>query len=240
MPPLTILHQDPHLIAVHKPAGLLMHPSPIDRHETRFLIRQLTQQTGRRLHPIHRLDKPTSGIVLLAFDPHTAAALAQQFATQHIQKTYWAIVRGWTAPQGHIDHPVAAPPDRYADPSEALPKPAQTDYHTLAHSELPFISNPRHPTSRYSWVSVQPHTGRRHQIRRHFKHIFHPILGDTTHGDLKQNHAIAAQLGQPIRLMLHAHSLHFIHPHSQTPLTLTAPTDSTWHTIATALNFQAE
>lgn len=186
--PIKILYQSNHLIVVNKPAGMLVHRSWLDKHETVFLMQTLRDQIGQHVYPVHRLDRPTSGVMLFALNSETARLLAQQFEHKHIQKHYWAIVRGWTDDVGCIDYPLKEQLDDIADPFADADKPAQsaiTEYRTLARAELPFVSHARFPTSRYSWLEVNLKTGRKHQIRRHLKHIFHPIIGDTTHGDLK-------------------------------------------------------
>ena len=137
---------------------------------------------------------------------------------------------------GCIDYPLKEQLDKIADRYADGDKPAQaacTEYRTLARSELPIVSTPRYPTSRYSLLRLMPHTGRKHQIRRHLKHIFHPIVGDTTHGDLRQNRAIHQFCGNT-RLLLHAESLQFTDP-QQREIHIAAPTDAAWRQVQAAL-----
>lgn len=237
---LEILYQCEHYIAVNKPAGMLVHRSWLDTHETVFLMQTLRDQIGQHVYPLHRLDRPTSGVILLALSSDSARRLAIQFEQQQIQKHYLAIVRGWTPSCDTINYPLQEQLDAIADQQADHNKAAQTaitHYQTLAHSELPFPSHPKFPTSRYSLICATPQTGRKHQIRRHLKHIFHPIIGDTTHGDLRQNQAVRQFCGNN-RLLLHAQSLSFQHPFSQQTINISAPTDSRWQQVCQDLQLQ--
>src|SRR5690554_1571518 len=105
--PLIELYRDDWLLAVHKPAGLLVHRSPIDRHETEFALQYARQLNGgAHVYPCHRLDRPTSGLLLFARDPDTASAFGKALMAGQVQKSYLALVRGWAAEQGVIDHPL--------------------------------------------------------------------------------------------------------------------------------------
>ncbi|WP_416191610.1 tRNA pseudouridine(65) synthase TruC [Neisseria sp. CCUG12390] len=225
---LDILYHDRHSIAVNKPAGMLVHRSWISSGETRFVMQTLRDQIGQHVYPVHRLDRPTSGALLFALSPEAARELTQQFEQKNVRKTYWAVVRGHLPERGRIDYPLKYQPDQIAESrTEATLQEAVTDYRCLAHTELPFQSALRYPTSRYSWAELTPHTGRKHQLRRHMKHIFHPIVGDTNHGDLRQNHAVAEHLGTN-RLMLHARELAFESLDNGETVNITAPTDGQW------------
>ncbi len=227
---LEILYRDALCIAVNKPAGMLVHRSWLDRHETRFVMQTLRDQIGCHVFPVHRLDRPTSGVLLFALNSDAARFITQQFEHKQIRKTYWAVVRGRLNGSGTIDYPLKEEADKIADPFVDPDKAVQeavTGYTCLAGIELPFVSAKRYPTSRYSWVELTPHTGRKHQLRRHMKHIFHPIVGDTTHGDNAQNRAVAEHVGTT-RLMLHARSLTFISPETGQTVETTAPVDEAW------------
>lgn len=221
--PLTICYQDDYLVAIDKPPGLLVHRSPIDRHETRFAVQTLRDQLDRHVYPVHRLDRPTSGVLLFVFDGELAGALGQQMMSKQVQKGYQAIVRGWVKGAGAIDYALQYRYDKIADKhkrKQLEPQQAVTDYQALAHYEMPFASG-RYPTSRYTLVSLAPRTGRKHQLRRHMVHIRHPIVGDTTHGDGKQNKFARQQFGFE-NLALSCTQLGFIHPVSKQWLTITS------------------
>lgn len=208
---LDILFQDDRLIAIDKPAGWLVHRSNLDRHETRILVQALRDQIGRRVYPVHRLDKGTSGVMLFAFDPATAGDLGRQFERHLVHKTYWAVVRGWPPEAGRIDHPIRSERDDYGDaPPDAEAQPAVTEFRRLATIELPQAID-RYPTARYALMELHPLTGRRHQLRRHMKHISHPIIGDATHGKGRHNRWFQSNFGCD-RLLLACTELGFRHP----------------------------
>jgi len=207
---LPILYADDAVVVVNKPSGLLVHRSPIDRHETRFAVQMLRDQLGRRVYPVHRLDKGTSGALAFALDRETAAALAGTFASREVAKTYIAVVRGWPEESGVIDRELAAIQDEYALPAETAAKPAHTSYRRLATVELP-VRVDRYPTSRYALLELHPETGRRHQLRRHLAHLSHPIIGDSTYGKGRHNRLFAESFGMR-RLLLACVRLEFRHP----------------------------
>jgi len=207
---LNILYRDEHLIAIDKPAGLLVHRSELDRHETRFAVQLLRDQIGRRVQPVHRLDRGTSGVLLFAFDPEMTRQLSQQFETNAVHKTYLAVVRGWPPEEGCIDHALTVQADKYAGISGKEAQAAVTRFRRLATVELPFAVE-RFPTSRYALVALFPETGRRHQLRRHMKHIAHPVIGDTTHGKGIHNRFFQQQFGCH-RLLLACVEMRFRHP----------------------------
>lgn len=228
---LTILYRDEHLIAINKPAGMLVHRSWLDKHETVFAMQTLRDQIGQHVFPIHRLDRPTSGVLLFALDSDTARIMSQQFEQHQLEKQYLAVVRGYLNGEGRIDYPLKVQQDKIADkfcqPKE--PQSAITDYHTLAQVEMPYAAG-KFATARYSLVQLKPKTGRKHQLRRHLKHLFHPIMGDTNYGDLHQNRALTANIGVD-RLFLHAQRLQFDHPHRLQNITLNAPLDQQWQQL---------
>lgn len=221
---LEILHLDDKCVAVNKPPDLLVHRSFVATREKENVVRTLGRQLGRRVFTVHRLDRATSGVLIFGLDSEAARTLTMQFEQRDVAKTYHAIVRGYTEDSGTIDMPLKEPYDRIATPAETDEnKPAQeaiTKYETLARSELP-ISAGKYPTSRFSFVRVTPHTGRRHQIRRHLKHIAHPIIGDIKHGDHKVNQLIEREFGIR-RLMLVASELRISHPTTGETMVLSA------------------
>lgn len=237
---LDILYRDDDCIAVNKPAGMLVHRSWLDRHETHFVMQTLRDQIGQYVYPVHRLDRPTSGVLLFALSSEAAKVLAQQFEHRQTMKQYWAVVRGWPDTDGLIDYAMPEPLDEIADAlveANKAAQEAQTSYRRLAMTEQPFAAISRYPTSRYAWLELTPHTGRKHQLRRHMKHIFHPIIGDTTYGDGRQNRAVAQHTGCS-RLMLHARLLKFCRPADGEMITVVAEVDQEWQQLATAFGWQ--
>jgi tRNA pseudouridine65 synthase len=221
---LPILYRDDHLIAIHKPAGLLVHRTVLDRHETRFAVQILRNQIGQHVHPVHRLDRGTSGALLFALDRDVGRRLSAQFEAQQVEKTYLAVVRGIPEESGTIDHPLTRQFDYYEFRSLDSAGEAQnalTHYRRLATIELPHRVD-RYPTSRYALLELKPETGRRHQLRRHLKHIAHPIIGDATYGKGRHNHLFQELFGCH-RLLLACLEMRLTHPLSGQPLTLKAP-----------------
>ena len=213
-----------------KPPGVLVHRTGLDAGETRFALQMLRDQLGRKVWPVHRLDKGTSGVLLFALDADTARTLGMAFESgQGLQKTYRAVVRGWPLPEGLIDHALKRMPDDMR--TERLEvQPAQSRFTSLRRFELPIPhSQPQQgfASTRCAEVALEPLTGRRHQLRRHMKHIAHPIIGDATHGKGPLNRAVAELLGLQ-RLWLHAQSLELPHPISGQPLRLSSPLPNDW------------
>jgi tRNA pseudouridine65 synthase len=223
---LTLIYQDEHLVAIDKPAGLLVHRTQLAAREDAAALQLLRDQLGRSVWPVHRLDRGTSGVLLFALSAEVASLLGAMFEQGGMHKRYLALVRGWpTADAGLCDHPLARDPEL---PSTGQPLlAAQTRWRMLRRIEWPLVTDPRFPATRVALLEAEPLQGRRHQIRRHLKHIAHPILGDATHGKGPLNRAVAAHLGTQ-RLWLHAQSLSLTHPVSGTPLQLQAPPDGQW------------
>lgn len=223
---LQILFRDDYLAAVHKPPGLLVHRTGLDAGETRFALQLLRDQLGQPVWPVHRLDKGTSGVLLFALDAVTARTLGQAFeAGDGLHKTYQAVVRGWPSDEGLIDHPLRRMPDDMRTEREEV-QDAVTRYRTLERYELP-LADGRFATTRCALLELQPLTGRRHQLRRHCKHMAHPIVGDATHGKGPLNRAAAEHLGEQ-RLWLHASSLALTHPVTGAALDIRAPVGPEW------------
>lgn len=235
---LPIVYQDEHLVAVNKPSGLLVHRSAIDRHETRFALQLLRDQLGQHVYPVHRLDKPTSGVLVFALSAAVARQLGDYFYRQRVEKTYLAVVRGNAPQSGIIDHPLREEQDACMPGTvkkDKQPQSAITHFRCLANRELP-IAIDKYPTSRYSLVVCHPRTGRKHQIRRHLKHINHPIIGDAKHGKSLHNHFFRETLAVN-RLLLANTELIFPHPCSQQPLHLRARLDATFSRLLTRLDW---
>ncbi|WP_296933577.1 pseudouridine synthase [uncultured Marinobacter sp.] len=238
--PLTVLYRDDHLLAVHKPAGLLVHRSPIDKHETEFALQYARALNGgQHVYPVHRLDRPTSGILVFARDSDTARTLGMAMMAGEVAKTYLAMVRGWPPEQGEIDYPLREEPeDRRLKGVEQPVRDALTYYRTLATTEIP-VEIEKYPSSRYAVVELFPKTGRKHQLRRHMKHINHPIIGDANHGRGRHNRYFAERFGQG-RLMLAATKMAFRHPVTGEPLTVSAaPEESFLEVLSIFQGFDA-
>ena len=221
--PLKILYRDAHYVAIDKPAGLLVHRSPISR-DRLFVLQTLRDQLARRVYPVHRLDRATSGVLLLGLSAEAARRMVALFEARRIEKEYLAVARGWVDDHGLIDHPVAD------TEGSGLAQPARTRFRRLAKVELPFMVD-RYPCARYSLVSVTPETGRRQQIRKHFKHISHHLIGDTTHGNGRHNRFFRSHFGIR-RLLLMSRQLAFLHPYHQTPVNIVADNDAVWRLIS--------
>ncbi|HFT3573089.1 TPA: tRNA pseudouridine(65) synthase TruC [Klebsiella quasipneumoniae] len=226
---LEIIYQDDWLVAVNKPSGWLVHRSWLDRDEKVVVMQTVRDQIGQHVFTAHRLDRPTSGVLLMGLSSEAGRLLAQQFEQHQIQKRYHAIVRGWLMEEALLDYPLVEELDKIADKfarEDKGPQPAVTHYRGLATVEMP-VATGRYPTTRYGLVELEPKTGRKHQLRRHLAHLRHPILGDSKHGDLRQNHSAAEHFGCH-RLMLHASELSLTHPFTGEPLTLRAGFDDVW------------
>ena len=214
---LSVLYQDPWLAVVDKPAGLMVHDSVLAAGETDFAADRLRAQFDRPIHLVHRLDRATSGSLLLAFDRDTASALGKAVMAQQLEKRYLAVCRGWPEAEFEIDHPLDG------GPGKPQKKPAVTDFEVLGRCELPMPSA-GFGTSRYAWLRASPRTGRFRQIRRHLKHAFHHLVGDSSHGDGRHNRNFR-MLGIH-RMLLHARRLAFVHPHTGQRIEAVAPPDA--------------
>jgi len=210
---LDILYRDEHLIAINKPHGLLVHRSNIAADADEFAVQLLRDQIGLKVNPAHRIDRKTGGVLLFALDKPTEIAMQQQFMENQVKKKYLAIVRGHTPDNEEIDYPLRK--------ENGTLQKAFTKYSTLNRAELniPFGA---HPTSRYSLVEVVPETGRMHQIRKHLSHIFHPIIGDRTHGCNKQN-KLFKEKWEMTTMLLHAAQIVFVHPVNNKQVIIEAP-----------------
>ncbi|MCM2278592.1 MAG: pseudouridine synthase [Oligoflexia bacterium] len=211
---LPILYRDSGFIAADKPTGLLVHPTRIAAGERTSCVSLLREQLGREVFPVHRLDRAASGALLFALDRDSASELTRLFRERAVHKTYYAIVRGWVAEAGTIDKPLRKDKD-----SEY--RPAVSRFERVATAELPYAVG-RYATARYSLVRVMTETGRLHQVRRHLRSVFHPILGDRVYGDGRHNRFGLEVLGVE-RLLLLAKELEFTHPRTGSPLRIEVP-----------------
>ena len=220
---IKLLFEDDHYFAIDKPSGLLVHPSPIERRAPNA-VALIRQQLGIKAYTVHRLDRPTSGVLIFAKSSEAANKLNICFAERRVQKTYHCVCRGWIDEAGVIDYPLKEILDKVADkmanPNKP-PKDAVSEYRRLGTVELP-IPVGRYQAARYSLVEVKPKTGRKHQIRRHLKHLSHPLVGDTKHGDGRHNTLFRDNFGLD-RLLLMASRLEFEHPFTGEKIAIDAP-----------------
>lgn len=213
--PLKILFEDDEYVAVYKPSGLMVHHNRHNRNGPAAL-QLVRDMIGDFVFPVQRLDRATSGILLFAKSSSGAAAIAEEFRARRVHKSYLAVVRGHMPAEQTIDHPIGEKPD-------GSKIPAITHCTTLRKTELPFPCGP-YATARYSLVQAVPETGRFHQIRKHLKHIAHPIIGDTCHGDGDHNRLFREKFGI-YRLLLQAESLAFRQPFSGESIRIVIPPD---------------
>ncbi|NDK54399.1 pseudouridine synthase [Pontibacter fetidus] len=214
---LDIIFEDAHYVAINKPNGLLVHRTRIAEEKKEFALQLLRDQLGQKVYAVHRLDRGTSGVLLFAKSPEAAAPLVKLFEERETGKVYYAIVRGYTPEEATIDNPIR--PDK--DHQHKATQDAITHYTRLATIELP-IPVGRYTTARYSLVQVKPETGRMHQIRKHFAHIRHYIIGDKKHGDWRHNKMFLEELASST-MHLHSETLFFIHPFTAQQIHLKAP-----------------
>lgn len=199
--PLDILFEDDALVVINKPAGTLVHRGWGDDDEP--LLQRLRDQLGQRLHPIHRLDRATSGALLFGKSSEVARNLSDQFAARTVVKRYIALCRGHDPALSLVDHPLA--PEKGDER-----KPAVTQFRLLGHH------------GRYGLYEATPLTGRVHQIRRHLKHASHPIIGDVRYGKGEHNRIFRDHYGFH-RLALHCFRLELAHPRTGERLVIQAP-----------------
>jgi len=220
--PLDIIFEDKSLLVLNKPAGLVVHPAA--GHEEHTLVNALLHHCGGELSGIggvarpgivHRLDKETSGCLVVAKNDETHVALSAQFAGRKVKKIYIAIVCGELAREsGEIRAAIARHPShrkRMAVRDDSSGRTAHTSWHVLERPKAATL------------VEAQLHTGRTHQIRVHFEFLGHPLAGDATYG-ARPNRKLTELTGyEPPRVMLHAHELSFIHPRTKEPMSFEAP-----------------
>ncbi|MBA6416218.1 tRNA pseudouridine(65) synthase TruC [Colwellia sp. 6M3] len=231
-PVLKILYQDEYLVAVDKPAGLFVHRSFMDKDEIYFALQLIRDQIGQYVYPLHRLDRPTSGVLLFALTKDVARLMGQAFTDRKIQKTYYALTRGHLLGEGLIDYPLKEKLDDLGDKNvsrDKEPQSATTFYQSdaIATLEVPLG---KYSSVRYSLIKCLPQTGRRHQIRRHLAHLRHPIIGDINYGDNKQNPFFGEYFGFK-RLMLIAKKVEFTHPITEQTIVIEADFDAQWRQV---------
>lgn len=229
-----ILFHDSGLLALNKPAGTPVHGGRMLEDQPVTLLQLARHHEGTPVHAIHRLDRPVSGVNLLTADRDLLVHLSRQFEQRQVKKNYLAVARGWTADSGTINHPLLPPRDERKTKSVA--REAVTHYKRLARVETPYPVAP-YDTSRYSLVLLSPETGRRHQLRRHMKHISHHLVGDTTYGRGEHNRLFRERFDCH-RLLLHAWSLEFKHPENGRQVRIEAPLDEAFSRVIGAFEWE--
>ena len=233
MDPQAILYRDDDLMAVNKPAGVPVHGSRILADQPETVLALLRAHIGRMVYTVHRLDRPVSGALVLALNRPVQAELGHEFEHRRARKSYLAVLRGWPDSSGVISHAMQPPRDERTAGSQA--REAVTCYERIARVEIQQAVHP-YPTSRYSLVALYPETGRRHQLRRHMKHISHHIIGDTTYGRGEHNRLFREKFSCT-RLLLHAWSLEIHHPAGGELLRFQAPLGNAFSAIIDAFDW---
>lgn len=218
--PIEIIYEDQYCVVVNKPNNVLIHQSYYARNiKEPTLIDLLEQQFNQRFHPVHRLDRKTSGILLFSKQKENISIFQKLFTSDSIEKKYWGIVRGFSDSEGTIDSPVK-------NPDTKIYKEALTHFKTLASIQLDIPVHP-YPQSRYSLIELTPKTGRMHQLRIHLNKISHPLIGDYKYGDRFHNRMYENNFDCH-NLFLHALQLTFTHPIIKENLILKAPLNKNW------------
>ena len=214
---VRILYQDDDIVVVDKPAGLQVHPperrAPGDGIVREHLVKVLRHQTGKYIYPVHRLDRSTSGVMVLAFSSEAASKLQLQFKNRQVKKFYFTLARGWTLDE--ID---------FKDEEGS-----ETQFTTLHRFEVAQAIG-KYDRARYSIVLAEPRSGKTHQIRRHLKSQSHPIIGDTIYGDGKHNR-LWRELVPGSSLYLKAYGIQFLHPTSGQKLYFRSKWGRKWHSL---------
>ena len=211
---ISIIYEDQAILVVDKPGDIHVHPTALSRGEL-SVQSVLEERLKERLYPVHRLDRPVSGILLMAKNIETASRLGAAFRTRGCtDKCYLCIVRGWLSGSGSFDRPLNQAPNKPL-------REARTRYRVLITSEAPW-SDGIFPTSRYSLLECTIETGRFHQIRRHLARGDHPIIGDIAHGDNPRNRIWLRETGIDC-LLLRSHRLSLTHPSIGRRMTFCAP-----------------
>lgn len=217
--PIQVVYSDDDLVAVYKPAGVMVHRGSMTLQNEPVLLQTLRDQLQQFLYPIHRLDRPTAGLVLMATSSNVAGKLGEMFMSHQVQKHYQALVRGYMPDETTVDRPLLHP--KYFDErfsSDHPLQPAKTHFRCLRRFEVPWPAS-GFSSARFSLLEIRPESGRWHQIRRHLNHIGHPVIGDHRHGDHRWNQMFYERTGI-YRMLLTAMRLDFRHPTSSEPISL--------------------
>ncbi len=234
--PIDIVYRDEHYVAVFKPAGLMVHRGPRSMPGEPFLLQSLRDQLGAFVYPIHRLDRPTAGLVIFGLSSNAASELGKMFQGRRVSKYYQALVRGFAEDEFIVNRPLDDQVDSWLSTGETGAESAGAEsapetqvrsltaitwFRSLERFEVNWPT-PEWPTSRFTLLEVQPITGRWHQIRRHLNHLAHPVIGDHRHGDHRWNQRFYHRTGI-YRMMLTSMRLDFRHPFTQELVSLWVP-----------------
>ena len=227
---IPIIYQDEYIICVAKPNNVLVHHAHHSRNvaDEKSLLQLLDEQVGGKFYPIHRLDRKTSGIILLAKETYHVSKFQDLFTADQIQKTYYGVVRGFSPESKIIDSPVKGRDSN-------VHKEALTHLKTLAQVTLDIPVKP-YDSSRYSLVELSPKTGRMHQLRVHSNKISHPLIGDTKYGDKNHDVMFEENFGWK-NMFLHAGKLEFKHPFTEEDLILKASFPDDWNSLFKAFSW---
>ena len=228
-----ILYRENELLGINKPAGVPVHGSRILEDQPETLLTMVRNHEGKIVHAAHRLDRPVSGVMLFTASKQMLRKLGQEFENRRVRKCYLAVVRGWPDSGGTISHPLLPPRDERKAGSVA--REAVTRYERIARAEIPIPVHP-YPASRYSLLALYPETGRRHQLRRHMKHISHHLIGDTTYGRGEHNLMFREKFTCH-RLLLHAWALELHHPADNKLIRIHAPLDTEFNAVIKAFEW---
>lgn len=227
---LDILFEDEYVICVSKPNNVVVHHAHHSRNvsDEDSLLQLLFNQLGKKFYPIHRLDRKTSGIILLAKETSFVSKFQELFTNNEIQKTYYGIVRGHAPEIKTIDSPVKGRDSNVYKEAETLLE--------LSGKTIQDIPVKPYDSSRYSLVKLSPKTGRLHQLRIHMNKISHPLIGDPKYGDKNHNTMFIENFNCE-NLFLHAYSLEFIHPFSKENIVLKAKLPNDWNIVFEKFNW---
>ena len=228
---LEIIFEDDYFICVNKPNNMLVHHAHHSRNvaDETSLLQLILDETSLKVYPIHRLDRKTSGIILLAKETQYVSKFQDLFTNNEIQKTYYGVVRGYAPETKTIDSPVKG---RDAN----VHKEALTHLKTLENITLDIPVKP-YDSSRYSLIELSPKTGRMHQLRVHTNKISHPLIGDPKYGDKNHNIMFDEKFGWK-NMFLHAGKLEFLHPFTTEKLTLKTSYPKDWIDLFKEFNWE--
>jgi len=227
---LDIIFEDQFIICVNKPNNMVVHHAYHSRNvaDETCLLQLIQAEKGIKVYPIHRLDRKTSGIILLAKETTNVSKFQELFTNNEIEKTYYGVVRGFSPESKIIDSPVKGR-------DASIHKDALTYLKTLEQIVLEIPVKP-YDSSRYSLVELKPKTGRMHQLRVHTNKISHPLIGDIKYGDKNHDLMFEENFGWK-NMFLHAGHLKFKHPFSEEVLILKANFPKDWISLFEEFNW---